>query len=46
MTWQFVETAWVDRVVCRFDEDRISIDRRTNANYAPLVAATLRGEAL
>lgn len=45
MTWQFVETAWVDTVTCRFFEDRISIDRRTNANYAPRVAATLRGAA-
>ena len=43
MTWQFVETAWVDHVVCRFYDNRISIDRRTNANYAPRVAATLRG---
>lgn len=45
MTWQFVESAWVDRVVCRFFDDRISINRKTNANYAPLVAATLRGQA-
>ena len=45
MTWQFVETAWVDHVVCRFFGNRISIDRRTNANYAPRVAATLRGRA-
>lgn len=43
MTWQFVETAWVDHVVCRFYDDSISIDRRTNANYAPRVAPTLRG---
>ena len=45
MTWQFVETAWVDHVVCRFHGDRISVDRRTNANYASLVAPTLRGTA-
>jgi len=43
MTWQFVETAWVDTVVCRFFDDRISIDRRVNANYAPRVRPTLRG---
>ncbi len=43
MTWQFVETAWVDHIVCRFYDNRISIDRRTNANYAPLVRPTLRG---
>jgi len=43
MTWQFVETAWVDHVQCRFFDDRISIDRRTNANYAPPVAETIRG---
>ena len=46
MTWQFVETAWVDTVTVRFFDDRISIDRRTNANYAPRVATTLRGIAL
>lgn len=44
MTWQFVETAWADRVVCRFLDNRISVDRRTNANYADTVAPTLRGE--
>ena len=44
MTWQFVETAWVDRVVCRFYADRISIDRRTNANYASRIQPVLRGQ--
>ncbi len=44
MTWQFVETAWVDTVVCRFLGDRISVDRRVNANYAPRVRPTLRGD--
>jgi hypothetical protein len=43
MSWQFVETAWVDTVACRFLGDRISIDRRVNANYAPRVRPTLRG---
>ena len=43
MTWQFVETAWVDHVTCRFFEDRISVTRRTNANYASLFADTLHG---
>ena len=43
MTWQFVETAWMDTVVCRFFGDRISIDRRVNANYASLFRPTLRG---
>ncbi len=46
MTWQFVETAWVDTVVCRFYDDRISIDRRVNANYAPRVRPTLRGRSM
>tara|TARA_B110000116_G_C16790111_1_gene563221 strand:+ start:1639 stop:1938 length:300 start_codon:yes stop_codon:yes gene_type:complete len=45
MTWQFVETAWVDRVICRFYDERISINRKTNANYAPLIAVTLRGRS-
>ncbi len=43
LTWQFVETAWVDHVTCRFFENRISITRRTNANYASLFADTLHG---
>ena len=43
MTWQFVETAWADTVVCRFLGDRISINRSVNANYAPRVRPTLRG---
>ena len=43
MTWQFVETAWVDTLRVQFYDDRISVDRWTNANYAPMVAPTLRG---
>ncbi|NNE06620.1 MAG: serine hydrolase [Xanthomonadales bacterium] len=43
MTWQFVETAWMDTIVCRFIGDRISFDRRVNANYAPLFRPTIRG---
>lgn len=45
MTWQFVESAWVDRLICRFYGDQLSIDRTTNANYASRVQPTLRGKA-
>ena len=33
----------VASLVCRFYDDRISVDRRTNANYASRIAPTLRG---
>ncbi len=32
MTWQFVETAFRDRVVLRFDGDTVTLDRTVNTN--------------
>lgn len=32
MTWVFVETAFRDTVVCRFDEGRLRLDHSVNAN--------------
>jgi len=36
MTWQFVKSAFRDTVMCVFDEDRVSIDRRVNVNSGEL----------
>ncbi len=33
MTWQFVETAFRDKVVCRFDGDSVTIDRRRQCEF-------------
>jgi CubicO group peptidase (beta-lactamase class C family) len=44
MTWQFVESAFRDTVVCLFNEDRVSIDRRVNVNSGELKLATLNGK--
>lgn len=43
MTWQFVETAFRDRVVCRFDGDRMTLDRSVNVNSAATSRPTLLG---
>jgi hypothetical protein len=43
MTWQFVETAFRDRVVCRFDGERITLDRSVNVNSAATSRPTLLG---
>ena len=45
MTWQFVETAWVDTVTCQFFDDRVSLTRKTNANYASRIQPIIRGRA-
>lgn len=45
MTWQFVETAWVDTVICRFFNDQVSLFRKTNANYASRIQPIIRGRA-
>ena len=44
MTWQFAETAFRDRVVCRFDGDRLTLDRSVNVNSAATSLATMRGQ--
>lgn len=41
MTWQFVETAFRDRVLCRFDDGRLTLDRSVNVNSADTSMATL-----
>jgi hypothetical protein len=45
MTWQFVETAFRDRVVCRFDGDALTLDRGVNVNSAATSRPTLHGVA-
>jgi len=43
MTWIFAETAFRDTVVCRFEQDRASLDRSVNVNSAALSWPTLSG---
>lgn len=43
MTWQFVESAFRDTVLCRFAGDTVTIDRRVNLNSAETHLPTLTG---
>ena len=43
MSWIFVASAFRDTVVCRFDGDRISLERRVNVNSGTLRQAALLG---
>jgi CubicO group peptidase (beta-lactamase class C family) len=43
MTWIFAETAFRDTVVCRFDRDRVTLDRSVNVNSSALSWPTLSG---
>jgi len=43
MTWIFVETAFRDTVVCRFDQDRVILERSVNVNSSALSWPTLSG---
>jgi CubicO group peptidase (beta-lactamase class C family) len=43
MTWVFVESAFRDTVVCRFDGDAVSFERSVNVNSGPLARPVLRG---
>jgi len=43
MTWQYVESAFRDTVVCRFEGHRVAIDRRVNVNSGELKLPTLSG---
>jgi len=43
MTWQYVEAAFRDTVVCRFAEGRVAVDRRVNVNSHELKLPTLNG---
>lgn len=43
MTWQFVESAFRDTVICRFDGDTVTLDRNVNLNSAETRLPTLTG---
>jgi hypothetical protein len=43
MTWQFVETAFCDRVTCRLEHGTLYVDRSVNVNAGPLQRPTLTG---
>jgi CubicO group peptidase (beta-lactamase class C family) len=46
MRWQFVETAFGDTVVVRFDGDRVQLARSVNTNAAAMERPLLSGRAL
>ena len=43
MTWQFIETAFRDTVICRFEGDSVMIDRSVNLNTGEMNLPTLTG---
>lgn len=43
LTWHYVETAFRDTVLCRFDGSSVSIDRSVNLNSAETSLPTLSG---
>jgi len=43
MTWQYVESAFRDTVLRRFDGDRVAIERHVNLNSGELKLPTLKG---
>ena len=43
MTWQFVETAFRDTLVCRFEGDTLTLDRSVNINSGATKRPTLVG---
>lgn len=43
MSWIFVESAFRDTVICRFEDDRIRYSRSVNVNSGSLSQATLTG---
>jgi CubicO group peptidase (beta-lactamase class C family) len=43
MTWQFVDSAFRDRVLCRFEGNRMTLDRSVNVNSAATSRPQLRG---
>jgi hypothetical protein len=46
MRWQFVETAFGDTVVVRFDGDRVQLARSVNTNAAAMERPLLSGRAV
>jgi CubicO group peptidase (beta-lactamase class C family) len=45
MTWIFVQSAFRDTLVCRFEGDEVTLDRKVNVNSGALSHPTLRGSA-
>jgi len=45
MTWRFVETAFADTVVCRFDGDGVVMERSVNTNSSALSRPPISGTA-
>jgi hypothetical protein len=45
LVWQFTESAFRDTILCRFDGNLLTFDRRTNVNSGPLSRPTVRGRA-
>lgn len=45
LTWQFVETAFRDTLVCSFAGNEVSVDRSVNLNSAETSLPTLKGVA-
>ena len=43
MTWQFVEAVFRDRVLCRFDGNRRTLDRSVNMNSGATSRPQIRG---
>ncbi|MDB5707343.1 MAG: Penicillin-binding protein beta-lactamase class [Sphingomonas bacterium] len=43
MTWQFVEAAFRDTVICRFADGKVTVDRSVNLNSGELKLPTLSG---
>ena len=46
MTWQFVESAFRDTVICRFNGDGLTLDRSVNVNSAALSRPRLKAKLL
>jgi hypothetical protein len=44
MTWQFNESAFCDTVICRFDGDKLKLDRSVNVNSSDRERPTLYGK--
>ena len=43
MTWVFVESAFKDKVICRFDGERLTFERSVNVNSGPTERPPVRG---
>lgn len=46
LTWIFPDTAFRDTVICRFEGDRLTFERRVNVNSGALAWPTLTGRAM